>query len=193
MEVVSKRQARDAGASTYFTGRPCKHGHLSERYVSNGHCKSCIEVRHKQWRKDHPEKTNAISRRWKEKNKNALAEYKKRYRDQFPEKHATDAVRYRERHPQKIRALSRSYKAKKVSAIGTHAADDIERIRQDQANQCNACACDLSETGFHVDHIVALSKGGSNWPENLQLLCPTCNLSKGDKDFTEWLQSRMAA
>lgn len=35
---------------------------------------------------------------------------------------------------------------------------------------------------FHVDHIVPISKGGDEWDlDNLQLTCPRCNLSKGDK------------
>lgn len=193
MDIISKQEARLVGASTYFTGRPCKHGHLSERYVSNGHCKVCVDIRHKQWRKDFPEKTNAISQRWKKKNKDALAAYKKAYNAKFPEKNAACAVRYRKRNPQKIRAWSRSYKAKKASAEGHHTAADIDRIWQHQSCHCNACACELTKTGFHVDHIVAISKGGTNWPDNLQLLCPACNLSKGDKDFTEWLRSRIAA
>lgn len=193
MDIISKKQAKLEGASTYFTGRPCKHGHTVERYVSNGHCKECIDRRHKQWRKAHPEKTNAISQRWKEKNRDALTEYRKRYRAKFPEKHAKDAVEYRKRHIPEVRALSRNYKAKMRAAEGHHSGEDIEAMLSDQDGRCKACDGDLSNLGFHVDHIQPLSKGGSNWPSNLQLLCPACNLSKGDKDFTEWLDSRNAA
>ena len=35
--------------------------------------------------------------------------------------------------------------------------------------------------GFHIDHILALSKGGSNWIRNIQLTCASCNLSKQAK------------
>jgi 5-methylcytosine-specific restriction endonuclease McrA len=31
----------------------------------------------------------------------------------------------------------------------------------------------------HVDHILPLALGGDNRRKNIQLLCPTCNLSKG--------------
>lgn len=32
---------------------------------------------------------------------------------------------------------------------------------------------------FHVDHIVAFSRGGRNHIDNYQLLCRDCNLKKG--------------
>lgn len=33
----------------------------------------------------------------------------------------------------------------------------------------------------HIDHIIPISKGGKTEPLNLQVLCRSCNLSKGDK------------
>jgi 5-methylcytosine-specific restriction endonuclease McrA len=35
---------------------------------------------------------------------------------------------------------------------------------------------------FHIDHIVALARGGLHEARNLCISCPTCNLSKGAKD-----------
>jgi 5-methylcytosine-specific restriction endonuclease McrA len=31
-----------------------------------------------------------------------------------------------------------------------------------------------------------VSRGGSNWPANIQLLCAWCNRSKGAKLMEEW-------
>lgn len=40
--ITSERQqARDNGERTYFTGRPCKHGHVALRFVSTGNCLAC--------------------------------------------------------------------------------------------------------------------------------------------------------
>ena len=45
---------------------------------------------------------------------------------------------------------------------------------------CAKCAAHVTErSGVHVDHVVALARGGSNGRENLQILCAACNLAKG--------------
>ena len=93
------------------------------------------------------------------------------------------AAAYRAKNPELIAALKRNYKARKKAAPGTHTGDDVTALFAAQNGYCanSRCAIDLGG-GYHVDHIQPLSKGGSNYPENLQLLCPSCNLSKKDKD-----------
>ncbi len=46
--------------------------------------------------------------------------------------------------------------------------------------KCQICGEPLSDS-FHADHIIPFSKGGSTDVCNGQALCPTCNLSKGNK------------
>lgn len=48
MEIITKQQAQAAGLQRYFTGKPCKHGHVSERYTSTGICVECTR-RRKGW------------------------------------------------------------------------------------------------------------------------------------------------
>lgn len=40
--LVSRQEAIERGLTKYFTGEECKHGHVSERYVLNGGCVTCI-------------------------------------------------------------------------------------------------------------------------------------------------------
>jgi hypothetical protein len=37
-----RRAAFEAGKTRYNTGVPCKHGHVADRYVSNGGCVECV-------------------------------------------------------------------------------------------------------------------------------------------------------
>ena len=38
---VSRQEARERGLVRYFTGNPCKHGHVTERFVGNWKCVGC--------------------------------------------------------------------------------------------------------------------------------------------------------
>ena len=44
---VSREEAAQRGLSRFYTGKPCKAGHVAERYVSN---KNCVECNHEKTR-----------------------------------------------------------------------------------------------------------------------------------------------
>ncbi|MDS1774062.1 HNH endonuclease signature motif containing protein [Vibrio vulnificus] len=53
--------------------------------------------------------------------------------------------------------------------------------------RCAICKSDLTGAislgkKIHIDHIVPISRGGTNDPTNLQVLCEACNLSKGNRN-----------
>ena len=39
--IVTRQQALLFELKRYFTGDPCVHGHVAQRYTSNSHCTSC--------------------------------------------------------------------------------------------------------------------------------------------------------
>lgn len=49
--IITKRDARAAGIRHYFTGQPCKRGHLRERFVSTGQCIDCCSLYGVAWRR----------------------------------------------------------------------------------------------------------------------------------------------
>lgn len=42
MQIKSRAAAIENGDVTYFTGQPCKRGHVSARYVTAGSCVECL-------------------------------------------------------------------------------------------------------------------------------------------------------
>jgi 5-methylcytosine-specific restriction endonuclease McrA len=84
-------------------------------------------------------------------------------------------------HRHKRRALLRNAK-------GEYTKEYIKHLLVKQKNKCIACLKDIAEK-YHIDHIYALSKGGGNGEDNIQLLCQPCNNKKHNKDPIEFLQS----
>lgn len=41
VQPISREDAHRQGKARYFTGVPCKRGHVAERYVLNGNCTDC--------------------------------------------------------------------------------------------------------------------------------------------------------
>lgn len=39
--IISRKAAYGMGLRRFYTGVPCKHGHVAERFVSNGGCTAC--------------------------------------------------------------------------------------------------------------------------------------------------------
>lgn len=60
MQIITRAEAKAKGLKRYFTGKPCKHGHIAERMTSGGNCLVCFNA----WREAHPERIRAIQRKW---------------------------------------------------------------------------------------------------------------------------------
>lgn len=41
MEILTRADAFEIGSTKYFTGQPCKHGHVAERYTTTCVCTVC--------------------------------------------------------------------------------------------------------------------------------------------------------
>ncbi|HEX5183602.1 MAG TPA: HNH endonuclease [Allosphingosinicella sp.] len=59
-----------------------------------------------------------------------------------------------------------------------------EVVRRRQGLVCTYCGD--TDGPFEFDHILPVSKGGSNDPSNLTLACKPCNLSKAAQTLREW-------
>lgn len=166
---------------------------LALRAASAIRNKDAMLARGRAWYAENAEYKRAKAREWYSNNRDtALAAAKIRVKASYhanPELYSARAKIYRKKNPDGIAAQKRRYKASKIGADGSHTGKDVQEIFDSQRGLCANCKKKLFKSGakkFHVDHVVPLSKGGSNWPSNLQCLCAFCNMSKGAKDPLDW-------
>jgi hypothetical protein len=74
MEIITRKEAKEKGLTHYFTGKPCKHGHIATRRALTGYCNECCSIKYAQNRQDEEylEKERVRHRRWKRANKDAI-------------------------------------------------------------------------------------------------------------------------
>lgn len=54
---------------------------------------------------------------------------------------------------------------------------------------CDYCD-DAVSADFHIDHLLPISRGGINHPDNLCVACPACNFAKGARTEREFRRHR---
>lgn len=150
----------------------------------------------KAWKKKHPELTRLYAKKSNAKRRSINTAWQREKRRRNPEKHRLENAIWRKNNPEKANQwykdnpekaviATQRRRARKKSAGGTYTRYHIQALYDFQEGRCFHCDADMSE-GYHIDHWIPLNRGGSNWPENLRLLCPHCNLTKHDKMPWEW-------
>lgn len=201
---LTQKAAREVGSKRYFTGKPCKYGHIADRNTKNGTCYECSAIRGKAWFNANADKVKAQAKEWSRNNQDRKKATDKAYRETNYETLRSRKFEYYHENAEAIKEKSRLWKrdnparvtqhntnrrAIKLSAEGSYTDDDVEVLRAKQGNRCAICSKKLSKT-YHVDHVTPLSRGGTNWPTNLQITCPKCNLQKGAKDPYDFMRER---
>lgn len=136
------------------------------------------------YRDEHREQRMAYDRAYYAANKEHITQRNRKYVVAHKQRTAEYTRLWRAANRDKERAHSAMRRALKRANGGSYSDKDIQQLQKNQKNRCYYCQCKLVE--YHVDHIVPLSRGGSNDPSNLVLACPTCNISKRDKLPHEW-------
>lgn len=204
--LPKRSTAKKLGARTYFTGKICKNCHVSYRFTASGHCSECD----KDWDKKradkaHRKEASKVSSRNSQRRRRASdPDYVARERAYDKERKLLPEVRegarqlmrikrldpeyvarerqYKRDHPEQVASQNHKRRARLNESEGSHTASDIMRIFMHQGKKCAECFEIVTKSTWHVDHIMPLSKGGSNWPSNLQILCRRCNLEKHASD-----------
>jgi len=77
------------------------------------------------------------------------------------------------------------YKARKVGARGHCTMTQLAGRWEMWGGNCYLCGAAATAT----DHVIPLSRGGTNWPANLRPVCGHCNSTKRAKDWRGFVGS----
>lgn len=160
------------------------------------------------YRLNHPDAFRRYRDDWRRKNPDKVAQchadYQLRHRDRirkasrdYARSHRAEKriqlKRWRQNNPERVKAAKARRRAREQLAEGTFTCDDIWSIFVSQGECCAYCNKKLYwgvRRSITIDHIVPLSRGGTNYPENIALACLSCNSGKCDKTLDEWKSIR---
>lgn len=127
-----------------------------------------------------PEKERARARDWQRRNRAKHGAARARYYRNNRDRILARVLAYFRDHPEVARSAARKRRRLKKQAPGSHTATDVLRQYQLQGGLCFWCGYALNGR-YHVDHIIPLSRGGDDGPDNLVVACAGCNQRKHAK------------
>jgi hypothetical protein len=206
LTVITRQEAIKQGLKHYFTGEPCKYGHVAQRQISNRGCQTCryaerinyyrenperelvrIRERHKAYYQADPKKILEANKAWR------LANHERAKENQ----RIRNAKAY-SANPERKRLLNKIWKANNLATV----ANDCAKRRAGNAQRIPIWLTDADhaeikriykianqktkETGikWHVDHIIPLrgkNVSGLHVPQNLRVVPALENLRKSNK------------
>jgi len=175
MKRAERYAAKLRGELHYFTGKPCAHGHVSQRLVSNGKCCQCNNQAALDWAATNAERRKSINKAHMKRNR--------------ADKYDAYSKAYRAKNRQRVQALQTArnakYKAaKKQSTPPWLTAKDFEKILVRYLEA--ACMSRVSGVPHEVDHIVPLQGVdvcGLHVPWNLRVITKSFNASKQNRRY----------
>lgn len=170
---------------------PDKKSAQDKRYRARH--KEKVDAKVREYAKAHAEEIREYQKKYQIENKEAIKRVCAEWRKRNPEIVRRNSAKTRSKnrlkcnarsrdwarkHPKKILSYVHTRRARKRSAPGTYTDAEFQALCTDCGNICLRCG---QLAPLTVDHVIPLSKGGSNDISNLQPLCKSCNSSKGTK------------
>jgi 5-methylcytosine-specific restriction endonuclease McrA len=128
--------------------------------------KTKLGKKHKEYQKQNPSLFAAISRRW---------------RKNHPLKALAATRKWFAKNPGKYSQHNSLRRARILKSNGHYTVAEWRELKAKYDYTCLRCHKREPEIKLTPDHVKALADGGSNSIDNIQPLCLSCNSSKGAK------------
>lgn len=146
------------------------------------------------WNQQHKNVIRERKAKYYLKNKEHICEKSKQHYQNNKEHKIVYAAQWKKDNPEKVICYRKKeqesgiksinsirYKARKKKADGSFTVGEWENLKMMYGNKCPSCGKKEPKIKLTADHIIPLSKGGSNYIENIQPLCQVCNSKKYTK------------
>jgi hypothetical protein len=184
----TRKEAKEQGATHYYTGEPCKHGHVALR-KTKGSCVECLKI---EWQKNNETRAGYFKTyNKKEEVKDRKNEWYLANRDQVIERAKTRPVEslreyrnaWKRNNPVQVNASTKARRRKHRQATPLW----LTRKQKSEIRQLYQIAITMTKTTgeqYVVDHIVPLRGQdvcGLHVPWNLRVITQEENLKKSNK------------
>lgn len=149
-----------------------KERFASKAIVYRANNRECIALRKAEYQKKHKEQISL-----------QMAEYYRKNKERI----SLRQVEYRKLNPDIFLAFSHKRRANKKKGGGSYTPGQISIQDKRQKNKCYYCNKKMGIKRT-IEHIIPLSRGGSNDMSNIVLACSHCNLTKHNRLPHEWSQ-----
>lgn len=211
METISREIAREKGLRFFHTGKHCRLGHLSQRYVSTGICVECSKTRDRPQTEAQAAQARERARLWRENNieraRNSSREYHRAVREQRKPYMQNYAKENRDRLRDQLNERRTDPKRRLAHSIaGLIRWSFVNNGYTKRAKTYNILGCTFEEfkqhierqflqgmswdnrSEWHIDHITPVSSAKTieeveqlNHHTNMRPIWATDNRAKSDK------------
>lgn len=196
MRLISRDDAISQGLTAYFTGKPCKHGHISHRRTYDWKCAECVRLKCVKWRRENKgyyREKYASCEKYRSNKKKQAVRYYKENKESVRLRSSEYDREWRSRPRSKsimfmrgcLARIMRNKKTERTEVLIGYTRDDLRAHIESLFKE----GMSWSNYGeWHIDHIKPISAfldEGETCPkiinalENLQPLWASENLSKG--------------
>lgn len=196
---ATRAEAVATGVIRFFTGKPCKRGHISERYIWGG-CIECVKIMQAAWAAKNTDKLLEYQRHYRDRLDGRKAEVDRkrrqanaqRFKDYDHNRYLADPLRYKDarragsrrwekRNPHLVLAKTRRRAAAKLNRTPAWANHDSIGFVYRAASIAKVT---WPEFDVEVDHdlpLRGLTVSGLHVHNNLRLMRGTANVQKGNR------------